>query len=130
MKIIDTKTHGILDYLVGAILIFSPWLFNFYNEGPESWVPIVLGIGTLAYSMMTNYELGLLKAMSMRTHLAMDFGGGVILAASPWIFGFADLVFWPHLILGIFEIMASLITETLPRENTSGKSAPYLKDKR
>ncbi len=129
MKIIDTKTHGILDYLVGGLLIVSPWLFNFYNEGAESWVPIVLGIGTLAYSMMTNYEMGLLKAMSMKAHLAMDFVGGAILAVSPWLFGFADLVFWPHLIFGVFEIMASLITETLPRENTSGKSAPYLKDK-
>jgi hypothetical protein len=61
MKIIDTKTHGFLDYLVGGLLIVSPWLFNFYNQGPESWVPIILGIGTLAYSMMTNYEMGLLK---------------------------------------------------------------------
>jgi hypothetical protein len=129
MKIIDTKTHGYLDYLMGALLIASPWLFNFYRGGAETWVPVILGIGTILYSMMTNYELGLMKAMSMRAHLAMDFVGGAILAVSPWVFGFSEFVFWPHLILGVFEIMASLMTDPRVSYNTYNDTANFQKDR-
>jgi hypothetical protein len=69
----------------------------------------------------------------MTVHLGLDAGSGVILAASPWIFGFAALVYLPHLILGLFEIIlglfeigAALTTRTVPyvesgpAENTRG----------
>lgn len=45
MKIISTKTHGILDYLVGIILISSPWLLGFADGGAKMWIPVILGAG-------------------------------------------------------------------------------------
>ena len=50
----------------------------------------------------------------MRIHLLFDLTNGIILAASPWLFGFADVVYLPHLIFGIFEIGASLVTRQQP----------------
>ncbi len=128
MKIISTKVHGILDYLMGIILIASPWLFNFANGGAKMWLPLILGAGALIYSMLTNYELGVVKTLSMKTHLALDLMSGILLAASPWIFGFADTVYMPHLIFGLLEIGASLMTKTQPEGNykqagTTPKSA-------
>jgi hypothetical protein len=117
MKIISTKTHGVLDYLVGIILIASPWLLNFADGGAKMWIPIILGAGALAYSLMTNYELGVIKTLSMKTHLTLDLLSGIFLAASPWIFGFADTVYLPHLIFGLLEIGVSLITKTQPEGN-------------
>ncbi len=32
MKVIDTETHGYLDYVVGALLIASPWIFDFMQR--------------------------------------------------------------------------------------------------
>ena len=118
MKIISTKTHGILDYLMGVLLIASPWIFGFANGGAEQWIPIILGAGALLYSMMTDYELGVFKTLSMKTHLNIDLMSGIFLAASPWIFGFSDRVSTPHLILGLLEIGASLMTRTTPYEST------------
>jgi hypothetical protein len=114
MKIISTKTHGVLDYLMGIVLIASPWIFGFANGGAEQWIPIVLGAGALLYSLMTNYELGVFKTISMKTHLTLDIMSGILLAASPWIFGFADRVSTPHLILGILEIGAAMMTQSTP----------------
>ena len=114
MRFISTKVHGILDYLVGILLIAAPWLFDFARGGAETWVPVVLGAGTIIYSLMTNYELGLSKSISMRTHLTLDLGSGILLAASPWLFGFSDYVYLPHLIVGLLEIGASLMTERVP----------------
>ena len=111
---ISTKVHGYLDYAVGALLIAAPWLFGFAEGGAETWVPVILGVSAILYSLMTNYELGVTKGISMGTHLTLDLLSGVLLAASPWIFGFADYVYVPHLVLGILEIGASLLTSRKP----------------
>ena len=115
MKIIDTKTHGYLDYLVGILLIAAPWLFNFYEGRIESWIPIILGAGTIIYSLITDYELGAVGMIGMKAHLTIDLVAGIFLAVSPWLFGFSDLIFWPHLAVGIMEILVSLMTNPNPR---------------
>jgi hypothetical protein len=121
MKIINRKTHGYLDYLVGALLIASPWLFNFYAGGIESWIPIILGASAIGYSLITDYELGLAGIIPMRTHLIIDMLSGILLAASPWLFGFADHVFWPHLVFGVMEIVVPLLTN--PGSQYIGKAS-------
>ena len=114
MKIIGTKTHGYLDYIMGVLLIAAPWIFDFAAGGAETWVPVILGAGVILYSLFTDYELGMSRQLSMRTHLGMDLAGGILLALSPWLFGFADYVWAPHLIFGLLEIGASLMTKTHP----------------
>lgn len=117
MRVITTKAHGVLDYLMGILLIASPWIFNFDNGGAEQWIPIILGAGAILYSLLTNYEMGAAKTISMPTHLTLDLMSGILLAASPWLFGFAETVYLPHLILGIAEIGASLMTQKQPGNN-------------
>jgi hypothetical protein len=120
MRFIGTKTHGYLDYIMGALLIAAPWIFDFDRGGAETWVPVILGASAIIYSLMTDYELGMARKISMRTHLTLDLMSGILLAASPWIFGFADYVWQPHLILGILEIGASLFTKTVPGTEKRG----------
>lgn len=114
MRFIPTKVHGLLDYLVGVLLAVAPWLFHFARGGAETWVPVLLGIAAILYSLFTDYEWGVAKKISMPTHLLLDLSSGILLALSPWLFGFSDYVYLPHLILGIFEIAASLLTKRQP----------------
>jgi hypothetical protein len=102
------------DYLLGALLVVAPWLFGFADGGAETWVPVALGAGVVLYSLLTDYELGLVRRIPMRAHLGLDLAGGAVLAASPWVFGFADEVWLPHLVLGLLEIGAALTTRTTP----------------
>ena len=125
MRFITTKTHGVLDYVVGVLLILAPFIFGFANGGPAMWVPIILGAGTLLYSACTNYELGLTPAISMPAHLTLDFIGGAFLAASPWLFNFHELVWAPHLVVGLFEIGASLMTHKTPSESGVRRTAAH-----
>ena len=99
---------------MGILLIASPWLFDFARGGAETWVPVVLGAGAVIYSLMTDYELGLWRKISMSSHLALDLWSGIILASSPWLFNFAEYVYMPHLVLGILEVAASLLTVRSP----------------
>ncbi|RYZ56503.1 MAG: hypothetical protein EOP49_00150 [Sphingobacteriales bacterium] len=119
MRFIPTRAHGLLDYLMGMLLIAAPFLLNFDRGGAETWVPVVLGAGVLVYSVFTNYEFGAFKILSMPAHLMLDFLGGLFLAASPWIFGFADYVYLPHLILGIAEMGAALMTKKVPHHGAA-----------
>jgi hypothetical protein len=120
MRFVSTKTHGIIDYLTGVVLIIAPWVLRFADSSAAQWVPVILGIMTLVYSLLTSYELGAAKVLSVPMHLGLDAFSGLLLAASPWLFGFADRVYLPHLIVGIFEIIMSFITYKTPGTQTQG----------
>ena len=111
---LPTRIHGMLDYLLGALLIASPWVFGFGDGGAETWVPVVLGAGVLLYSLFTDYELGVVKRLQMPAHLLLDVLGGLLLAVSPWLFGFDTLVWTPHVVLGLVEVAVAAVTNTVP----------------
>lgn len=121
MKFIDTKTHGYMDYLMGLFLIVAPWIFRLDPGAPEGFILILLGAAAIVYSLITSYELGMAKVISMKSHLALDVLSGIVLAASPWIFGFAHRVYMPHLVLGIIEICAGLMTKPVPAHTNAPK---------
>lgn len=118
MRFIPTRIHGILDYVVGIALIAAPWIFGFADVGGAAmWIPIILGIGLIIYSLLTDYEYRVVKAIPMPAHLALDGIAGLFLAASPWLFGFADEewnVWVPHLVVGLVVIAVALTTQTRP----------------
>ena len=80
MAIISTRTHGVLDYSVGLLLIIAPYALGFASGGPEQWIPIVLGLAAIVYSLLTQYELGAVKLIPMRLHLWLDIASGAMLA--------------------------------------------------
>jgi hypothetical protein len=110
MKIIPRKIHGFLDYLVGILLIAAPWLLGFADDGTATYIPVALGAGALVYSILTNYECGLVRRIPFRVHLELDVLSGAFLAISPWLFGFSNKVYLPHLIFGLIEIAAGIMT--------------------
>jgi hypothetical protein len=114
MRLIPTLVHGIMDYPMAILLIALPWLGGFADGGAAQWIPVVAGVAMLGLSAMTEYEVGLVRAIPMPVHLTMDAVMGALLAASPWLFGFADQVYLPHLILGLGEIGAAAMTQTKP----------------
>ncbi|HEV2132381.1 MAG TPA: SPW repeat protein [Longimicrobiaceae bacterium] len=114
MPALPTRIHGVLDYAMGALLIALPWLLGFAQGGAETWVPVALGAGAIGYSLFTDYELGVVRRIQMPVHLWLDGAAGLLLAVSPWLFGFDQQVWMPHLILGILEMGAALFTDTLP----------------
>jgi hypothetical protein len=108
---ISRKFHGILDYLSAIVLILSPWLFNFSQHQTAKLIMILAGAAVIIIFTLTNYEAGLIKKIPMAVHLNCDVLLGIILLISPWLFKFADQVFLPHLLIGLFSIAAGLLTE-------------------
>jgi hypothetical protein len=114
MRFIPTKFHAPLDYIVGVVLIAGPWIFQYSDSGAATAISIVLGAGLIAYSLLTNYELGVWKVAPMAVHNLIDVVAGALLAASPWLFGFADegANFWvPFVVIGVAAIFLGLATK-------------------
>lgn len=102
MRIITSRVHGMLDYLVGVLLILAPQVLDL-GAGAESRVLVWLGVAAIGYALVTRYELGLLRLLPFRGHLGLDLVHAAILTSSPWVLGFAERVWAPHLVLGLME---------------------------
>ena len=114
MRFISTRVHGVLDYLTAGVLIAAPSMLGFRQHGTQRWLPLALGVGTIGYSLLTDYEFGPFKVIPMPMHLALDAVNGVLLASSPCLFGFAEETSAPHLGLGLFEILVTACSQTTP----------------
>lgn len=119
IRILPTKVHGVLDYLVGFALIAAPLLFGFSDVGGAAvWLPRVLGVALIVYSLLTRYEWGVVKVLPMAYHLVIDFLAAALLAVSPFVFGFVGdkpNAWLPHVVVGIVVILVVLVSQTQPQ---------------
>ena len=118
IRFIPTGVHAYFDYIGGIGLLAAPFVFGFYRVGGAAVIiPIILGIGLILYSLLTNYELGIpgLKFIPMLVHLAFDLVASVFLAISPFLFGFinqAPNVWLLDIIAGVAVILLVLVSQT------------------
>ncbi len=121
-KPISTLMHGILDYVTAPTLLALPRMMG-WSKTVTSLLTGA-GVGVLSYSVMTRYELGLLKVLPMKAHLAIDMASGGMLALSPLMLKKRerDVATTATLIgLGLYEIAAALLTQTQsPIEQAEG----------
>lgn len=118
VRFLATKVHGVLGYVVGLALIFAPNIFQFADiGGPTVFVPRLLGVVLIAYSLLTRYEWGAIKVISMPYHLIVDFLAALFLALSPFLFGFNNEeanVWLPHTVVGFAVILVVIVSKTHP----------------
>ncbi|HEX2111770.1 MAG TPA: hypothetical protein VHF67_09465 [Gaiellaceae bacterium] len=125
-RVISTRVHGIVDYVTGATLVAAPELFRLKGVPRSARVPRLLGTGATGYSLLTDYELGAVRLLPMRAHLALDAAGGALLALSPWLLGTArrGRRHWlPHALVGAGEIAFALVTKSEPEGEAGGDEA-------
>jgi uncharacterized membrane protein HdeD (DUF308 family) len=106
--------HGMLDYPAGILLIAAPWIFGFSDIDAARNVAIIIGALVIVQSLITDYEFSIADILPLSAHLMMDVLAGIVLAASPWIFGFADegtAAWLPHLVFGLGLLAAGLMTQ-------------------
>ena len=83
---ISVRLHGILDYLEAAALLILPWLLPYGDHQADRGITVTFGAVILAYSAVTNYELGLLRVLPFSVHRFLDIGVSFLLLAAPWHF--------------------------------------------
>jgi hypothetical protein len=130
MRFIPTIVYGVKDYIAVALLVGAPWIFGFTQGGAETWVLVGVGIAGLLHTLITRFELGLFKLISMTKHIAMDFMAGLFLLVSPFIFGFSEQVWIPHAAFGVLEILFAAFALHGPQERTDAAATDVIHQQR
>ena len=80
--------HGVLEYVVGALLIAAPFLLDF-DSGQATASSIVLGLLLLAFTAMSAIPTALVKGITVALHAGGDVVFAGILIALPFVLGFS-----------------------------------------
>ena len=116
MRFITPEFHAIMDYVMSFLLITSPFMLNYYSAGPETMVPVCIGLFAFCVTLTTDFRFAVIRVIPLKWHLIFDFAAGVFLLLSPWIFDFYRHVYMPHVIFGTLQIAAALLTATSEKE--------------
>jgi hypothetical protein len=119
MKRMSTATHGVVDYVVGGALMMVPPMLDMSSKSKA--ILTASGAAACAYSAMTDYELGMVCVLPMKAHLTLDaLSGGMLLGSALLLDDDEPATRVAMACIGLFEIAASLLTETEPRDRRRG----------
>ncbi|WP_114791267.1 hypothetical protein U0035_22845 [Niabella yanshanensis] len=104
---INTKLHGLLDYLVGVLLILAPRILGFDMPGSEQTFSMTMGVVIILYSLFTRYEWGLVRILPFKLHLLIDFLSGLLLLSSMWMLGTKS---WFFFAVGALTIVVTTLS--------------------
>ena len=88
-KVIDARTHGIIDYCHAAFF-FGMAIFCARRNKRAATAALVTGAVILAESVLTDYPFGAKKVIPFETHGRMDASFAASSFWTPKLFGFAD----------------------------------------
>ena len=117
-KPISTATHGIIDYLTAGALFALPSMLGFSPK--LSTAVRMIALKKLAIAATTQHEMGIVKLIPMKTHLALDVMTGAALCALPFMLEDEDdseEATAALVAMGLMEIAYAPMTETQPRED-------------
>jgi len=117
---LSRKAHGIMDYIFAVVVAASPWIFGFSHEQAAPQIALACGIVTAMYSLMTNYEMGVVPLIPFAGHRFFDFVVALALAGSSWHFKMRGLAAIVFTILGVIGLIAAVMS---PRPRASGSLA-------
>jgi SPW repeat-containing protein len=58
-KVAPMAVHNLIDIIAGALLVASPWLFGFADDGANAWAPfVVIGVAAIFLGVTTKQRGG------------------------------------------------------------------------
>ncbi|RYD83000.1 MAG: hypothetical protein EOP53_02090 [Sphingobacteriales bacterium] len=134
---VPTRTHGIMDLVYSATFFAAPFILkslgnnnggncrsrknsnsrkssNGQSKSTQNTLLPAIGATILAQGLMTNHELGAVKALPMKAHLTADLGLGAFMIAAPFVFNMDERLKIPMVALGAAGIGLALMTQTEP----------------
>lgn len=107
---LSRRLHGIIDYVFAIVVATSPWVFGFSGEYMAPQIAVICGAATAMYSLMTDYECGVLRFLPFSGHRFFDIVVAVLLGGSAWHFSMGGRASWVFGVLGAIALAVTLLT--------------------
>ena len=92
LKFVTKEIHAYLDYPVAIALMAAPFILGLGSSNPLAfWLSLITGIAAFVLTVLTDHHLGLIRVLSYKLHLTVDFLVGATFIAAPFILGFSGL---------------------------------------
>lgn len=122
-RFLSTKAHGTIDYLSAVVLVAGPRALGWDRRLVAALDG--LAAATIAYSLLTDYELGALPVVPMPAHLALDGMNALATLALPRLLGVRDPQARACLAaVAAFEAVVTLSTQTTPKAGWRATASP------
>ena len=117
-----TKTmHAFLDYPVAISLIVLPFALGLGGSHPLAlWLAVSAGVAAFILTVFTDHQLGLIRIIPYKIHVAADLLVGLAFLLAPLAFGFSGIDAWYYWI----NAVAVITVVSLSEPGTFAKPAP------
>jgi hypothetical protein len=118
--------HGVLDYVLAALLIAAPFLFGFDADAATA-LSIAAGVAVLMLGAFTAWTTGIVKSIPPVAHAMLDYLLAALLIALPFLAGFSDdggaSAFF--VVVGVAGLVLTIATRFTPEVGSAdaGRSA-------
>jgi hypothetical protein len=108
---VPLTVHGIVEYVVGALSVAAPFLFNFDSQG-ATVLSALLGAGILVMAVTTDHSTGISRNLPIASHVVLDYVVSLVWIVAPFLFSFTDdsAATAYFLIVGIGFLLMSVTT--------------------
>ncbi len=101
MRFITKSIHAYLDYPVALGLLVMPFIFGLGTSSPLAiWLSVATGVAAFILTVLTDHHLGIIKVLSYKLHLAVDFVVGLVFVAAPFVIGLSGIDAMYYWVLG------------------------------
>jgi len=101
MRFVTKRIHAFLDYPVAIALIALPFLLGLGESNALALqLSVATGIAAFILTLLTDHHLGVVRVISYRMHLTVDFLVAIVFIAAPFIFSFEGIDAYYYWIIG------------------------------
>lgn len=111
MKPISRPAHGVIDYVMSATLVALPHVIKMSPSASRLFTGV--GMAHVTYSLLTRYEMGAVKKLPFKKHLALDAAWAIAFLAAGAAMASENKAVRATLAgIGASELGAVLLTDT------------------
>ena len=92
MKFVTKQIHAYLDYPVAIALIVLPFALGLGESNPiAKQLSVITGCAALLLTLLTDHQFGVIKVISYKIHLIVDFLVAIVFIIAPFAIGFEGI---------------------------------------
>lgn len=92
MKFVTKRIHAFLDYPVAVALIVLPFILGLGTSNPLAlYLSVATGVAALILTLLTDHHLGVIRIVSYKAHLIVDFLVAIVFLLAPFALSFEGL---------------------------------------